>query len=44
MFPEDAALEPGEVCYAMNIETDDIEMSDTVTTVWNIEQGEKRYE
>ena len=42
MFPEDAALEPGEVCYAMNIESDDIEMSDTVTAVGNIEQGDKK--
>ena len=37
MLVEDTAMESREACYAMNIEPDDIEMSDTVTVVWNIE-------
>lgn len=41
MLLEEAALESsGGAFYSMNIGPDDIEISDTVTAVWNIEQGE----
>lgn len=37
MLAEDVAMAPDEACYEMDIEPDDIEMSDTVTVVWGIE-------
>ena len=37
MLAEDAAMASDEACYEMDIEPDDIEMSDTVTVVWGIE-------
>ena len=37
MLAVDAAAESDEACYEMDIEPDDIEMSDTVTVVWSIE-------
>ena len=37
LLAEDAAMAPDADCYDMDIEPDDIEMSDTVTVVWETE-------